>query len=88
MTKQKTFSQKHPMRVLFAGHFEWNCGSTQCVREYIEAGLNMGIEVCLSDLGPVDQVTASYLPVVDAIRKTDVLVLVFEGDQFTTPSLT
>ena len=48
----------------------------------------MGIEVCLSDLGTVDQVTASYLPVVDAIRKTDVLVLVFEGDQFTTPSLT
>lgn len=70
------------MRIIFAGHFEWNCGSTQIVKEYIEAGAEIGIEICLSDLGPVDQITASYLPVIDVFRETDILVLVFESDQF------
>lgn len=70
------------MRILFAGHFEWNCGSTQTVKEYIEAGTELGLDICLSDLGPIDHVTASHLPVVDSFQETDVLVFVFESDQF------
>lgn len=70
------------MRILFAGHFEWNCGSTQVVKEYVDAGARLGIEVCLSNVGPIDRVTAKQLPVVDSLRDTDVLVFVFEGDQF------
>jgi hypothetical protein len=70
------------MRILFAGHFEWNCGSTQVVKEYVDAGNRLGIEICLSDVGPIDRVTAKQLPVVDTLRDTDILVFVLEGDQF------
>ncbi len=42
----------------------------------------MGIEVGLSDLGPVDAITASHLPVATTLRDTDILIFIFEGDQF------
>lgn len=64
------------------GRFEWNCGSTQVVKEYVEAGAELGIEICLSDLGLIDEITAGYLPITDSLRENDVLVCVFESDQF------
>jgi len=70
------------MRILFAGHFEWNCGSTQVVKEYVDAGTMLGIEICLSDVSHIDRVTAKHLPVVDSLRNTDILVFVLEGAQF------
>lgn len=70
------------MRILFAGRFEWNSGSTQVVKEYVKAGLELGIEILLSDLGPIDKVTTEYLPITGSIQDDDVLVCVFEADQF------
>lgn len=70
-------------RLLFAGDFHWNAGSSHMIAEYARAALTVGCEVAVStELSRLDDQVADHLPMVDDVSWATHLVLVFEGRQF------
>jgi hypothetical protein len=71
------------LRILFAGVFHWNAGSSHMVAEYARAAEILGCEVGVSSqLSRLDGVVDAHLPVVADLAWATHLVLVFEGVQF------
>ncbi|MEV7955318.1 glycosyltransferase [Streptomyces sp. NPDC088141] len=72
-------------RILFAGVFHWNAGSSHMIAEYAKAACEVGCEVGVStQLSSLDGTVNAQLPLVDDITWATHLVLVFEGKHFLT----
>jgi hypothetical protein len=70
-------------RILFAGVFHWNAGSSHTIVEYARVALEAGCEVGVSSqLSSLDGTVNVHLPLVDDLAWATHLVLVFEGRQF------
>ncbi|MGH3868273.1 MAG: glycosyltransferase family protein [Pseudonocardiaceae bacterium] len=70
-------------RILFAGNFHWNAGSSHVIAAYAEAAAAVGCEVGVStQLARLDNQIGRHLPLVDDVGWATHLVLVFEGRQF------
>ncbi|MDX2531921.1 glycosyltransferase [Streptomyces scabiei] len=70
-------------RILFAGVFHWNAGSSHMIAEYARVASASGCEVGVSSqLSRLDGTVNGHLPLVDDISWATHLVLVFEGRQF------
>lgn len=70
-------------RVLFAGVFHWNAGSSHMIAEYARVASATGCEVGVSSqLSRLDGMVNVHLPLVDDLTWATHLVLVFEGRQF------
>ncbi|ORT59193.1 glycosyltransferase [Streptomyces sp. CB03238] len=70
-------------RILFAGVFHWNAGSSHMIAEYARVAQAVGCEVGVSSqLSRLDGTVNAHLPVVDDITWATHLVLVFENAQF------
>src|SRR5437016_2122767 len=75
-------SSTHHLKVIFAGNFQETNGSSQVVYNYFLSGKTLGIDVVMSDLGPVEPTVARFVPVVHGTGKADLLVLVFESTMY------
>lgn len=74
------------LRILFAGNFHWNAGSSHTLAEYAAAARRVGCEIAIStQLARMDAVVPRHLPLVNDIRWATHLALVFEGRQFLSP---
>lgn len=74
-------------RILFAGVFHWNAGSSHMIAEYARVAQAVGCEVGVSSqLSRLDGTVNAHLPVVDDITWATHLVLVFENAQFLASS--
>jgi hypothetical protein len=72
-------------RVLFAGNFHWNAGSSHVIAEYQRATDTVDCEIGVStQLARMDSRVPQHLPLVDDLGWATHLVLVFEGRQFLT----
>lgn len=70
-------------RILFAGVFHWNAGSSHMIVEYARVASEVGCEVGVSSqLSSLDGTVNVHLPLVDDLTWATHLVLVFEGRQF------
>ncbi|MFD1660143.1 hypothetical protein ACFSL4_18555 [Streptomyces caeni] len=70
-------------RILFAGVFHWNAGSSHMIAEYARVASASGCEVGVSSqLSRLDGTVNGHLPLVDDISWATHLVLVFESRQF------
>lgn len=70
-------------RILFAGVFHWNAGSSHMIAEYSRAASTAGCEIGVStQLSCLDGTVNVHLPLVDDITWATHLVLVFESRQF------
>ncbi|WP_409473420.1 glycosyltransferase family protein [Streptomyces sp. HC307] len=70
-------------RILFAGVFHWNAGSSHMIAEYARVASEVGCEVGVSSqLSRLDGTVNVHLPLVDDLSWATHLVLVFEGRQF------
>lgn len=73
------------LRILFAGNFHWNAGSSHVIAEYAKAADAVGCEIAVStELARMDARIPHHLPLVDELRWGTHLVFVFEGRQFLT----
>lgn len=73
-------------RILFAGVFHWNAGSSHMIAEYARVASASGCEVGVSSqLSRLDGTVNGHLPLVDDISWATHLVLVFESRQFLSP---
>lgn len=70
------------MRIVFCGNFQQASGSSQVVYNYFRAGASRGIEICISDLGPVEPIVANHIPVCHGTGNADALVIVLESSRF------
>jgi hypothetical protein len=71
------------LRILFAGVFHWNAGSSHMIAEYARAADTLGCEIGVSSqLSRLDGVVDAHLPVVADIGWATHLALVFESGQF------
>ncbi|MEU0924597.1 glycosyltransferase [Streptomyces malaysiensis] len=71
------------LRILFAGVFHWNAGSSHMIAEYARVASAAGCEVGVSSqLSRLDGTVDAHLPLVDDITWATHLVLVFESRQF------
>jgi len=72
-------------RILFAGNFHWNAGSSHTIAEYARVAHAAGCLVGVSaELARMDNQVPAHLPLVDDLRWGTHLVLIFEGRQFLT----
>ncbi len=72
-------------RVLFAGNFHWNAGSSHTIAEYARVADAAGCAVGVSaELARMDDHVPAHLPLVDDLCWGTHLVLVSEGRQFLT----
>jgi hypothetical protein len=70
-------------RILFAGVFHWNAGSSHMIAEYARVASSVGCEVGVSNqLSRLDGTVNVHLPLVDDLTWATHLVLVFESRQF------
>lgn len=70
-------------RILFAGVFHWNAGSSHMIAEYARVAPEAGCEVGVSSqLSRLDGTVNAHLPLVDDLTWATHLVFVFEGRQF------
>jgi hypothetical protein len=73
-------------RILFAGVFHWNAGSSHMIAEYARVASAVGCEVGVSSqLSRLDGTVNAHLPLIDDITWATHLVLVFESGQFLSP---
>lgn len=70
------------MKIAFAGHFQATSGSAHMIQNYYLAGRRSGIDVVVSDFGPVDATVSHHLPVISGAADADLLVLIFEGTPY------
>jgi hypothetical protein len=72
-------------RILFAGNFHWNAGSSHMITEYAKAADSVGCEIGVATpLSRMDAQVPAHLPIVDDVAWGTHLVIVFEGRQFLT----
>jgi hypothetical protein len=72
-------------RILIAGNFHWNAGSSHMIAEYARVAGAVGCEIGVAtQLARMDPQVPAHLPLVDDIGWGTHLVLVFEGRQFLT----
>lgn len=72
-------------RILFAGNFHWNAGSSHTIAGYVGAAAAVGCAVGVSaELSRVDGRVPDHLPMIDDLRWATHLAFVFEGRQFLT----
>ncbi|GIH68786.1 glycosyltransferase family protein [Sphaerimonospora thailandensis] len=70
-------------RIVFAGDFHWQAGSSHTIAEYVRTAAEVGCEVAVSrELSRLDGHVDAVLPLVDDLAWGSHLVLVFEGRQF------
>lgn len=73
------------MRLLVAGDFRWNSGSSHVIREYVKHAPSAGIEVAVSgELGSRDEPITRELPYCHDLGWATHLLVVFEGNPFLT----
>lgn len=71
------------MRLLVAGDFRWNSGSSHVIREYVRHGPAVGMEVAVSvELGSRDALISAELPYCADIGWATHLLVVLEGNPF------
>ncbi|MEV0005604.1 glycosyltransferase [Micromonospora sp. NPDC050980] len=72
-------------RILVAGNFHWNAGSSHMIAEYARVADTVGCEIGVStQLARMDPQVPTHLPLVDDVGWATHLVVVFEGRQFLT----
>lgn len=69
-------------KISFLGQFQYNCGSSNALNGYIEAGKRLGHDVRVSDLGYIDNTVRKSLPVAPKDWNQDLLVIVYESYPF------
>lgn len=70
-------------RILFAGNFHWNAGSSHVISAYVAASGNLDYEIGVStQLSRLDEQIPRHLPLVDDLGWATHLIFVFEGRQF------
>lgn len=74
------------LRILFVGCFRFNCGSSHALLGYARAAAERNYDLRVSSLGLVDETVREKVVVADADWTPDVMVLVFESEQFLTPA--
>ncbi len=71
------------IRILFAGNFHWNAGSSHMIAAYAKAAASVPCEIAVSgQLARLDAQVPRHLPLVDDVNWATHLVFVFEGRQF------
>lgn len=76
-----------PMRLLIAGEFRWNCGSSHVVKEYIRFGSKQGLDIRVATaFGKSDAGTRRELHYCDDLAWATHLLVIFEGNPFLTES--
>ena len=71
------------MRLLVAGDFRWFSGSSHIIGQYVEHGLELGVEVAVSsELGTRDETIASVLPFCGELGWATHLLVIYEGRPF------
>lgn len=70
-------------RLLFAGDFHWNAGSSHTIAGYARAAPAARCQIGVSaQLSRMDMHIGGHLPLIDDLRWATHLILVFEGRQF------
>ncbi len=69
-------------KIAFVGNFKYNCGSSNALLGYIKAGPALNCDVRVSDLGYVDSVIRSSVPVANRDWQPDLLIIVYESYPF------
>lgn len=72
------------LRILFVGCFRFNCGSSHALLGYARAAAQRNYDLRVSSLGLVDESVREKVVVADADWTPDVMVMVFESEQFLT----
>lgn len=73
------------MRLLVAGEFAWNCGSSHVIREYVRHASTAGMAIKLSSqFGSHDDEMLRELPYCDDLSWATHLLVVLEGNAFLT----
>src|SRR5579871_2959063 len=71
------------MRLLVAGEFSWFSGSSHVIREYVDAGATLGLEVAVwTGAGSRDETIQHKLPFRDELSWATHLLIVYEGHPF------
>lgn len=73
------------LRILFVGCFRFNCGSSHALLGYARAAGRLNYDLRVSSLGLVDERVRERVAVADADWTPDLMVFVFESEQFLTP---
>ena len=76
---------RSPLRILFIGYFQYNCGSAHALLGYARAAERLGCTLRASMLGFVDDIVKLKVPVADADWTPDLVALIFESKQFLNP---
>jgi hypothetical protein len=75
------------MRILFAGDFRWNGGSSHTIKAYADVAPTFGCSVRVSaQYGSLDRDIGNFLSVCEDDRWADHVVLVFESFQYLSAS--
>ncbi|MDP2637764.1 MAG: hypothetical protein Q8P26_01740 [Candidatus Levybacteria bacterium] len=82
MNKMNLSSSRIKPRIAFVGNFQYNCGSSNTLLGYVQAGKNLGYDIRASEFGYVDDIIRDTVPIAKRDWQPDLLVVVYESYPF------
>ncbi|WKZ25812.1 MAG: hypothetical protein QY322_00685 [bacterium] len=70
------------MKIAFVGNYQYNCGSSNALLGYVNAGKILGHDVRVSEFGYIDEEIRKVVPVAERSWDLDILVIVYESYPF------
>lgn len=70
------------MKIAFVGNYQYNCGSSNALLGYVNAGKLLGHDVRVSEFGYIDDEIRKNIPVAERSWVVDILVIVYESYPF------
>jgi len=72
-------------KIAFVANFQYNCGSSNTLLRYYQAGEKLGYDVRVSEFGYIDDIVSSAVPVANRQWQPDLFVIVYESYPFLSP---
>ena len=69
-------------KVAFVANFQYNCGSSNTILGYYQAGKKLGYDIRVSEFGYIDNIIRSTVPVANRQWQPDLFVIVYESYPF------